>query len=104
MTSNIVLTPEVIDRLTKENYYMLKEINGVIYGLYEFMYTIGLVVNINPKLDMWSDQYDYRYCYPKEKLRECILALHVWDGKGDPIGPWIKQKGGGIDRTNPLLK
>ena len=101
---SVILTPEVSNRLTREGYYMLKEMNGVIYGLYDFIFTTGLVVNINPVLDIWSDQYEYRYCYPKEKLRECILALHIWDGKDDPTGPWIKQKGPGIDRLNPQFK
>lgn len=99
---NTILTPELIARLTKDGFYQLKEINGVIYGLYNFMFTIGLVVDICPTTDIWSDLYKHRYCYPKENLVDAVHALHLWDGKGDPLGPWIKQKGGDIDRRNPL--
>lgn len=38
-----------------------------------------------------------RWCY--ERKIDAMLALAKWDGKGDPPGPWIKQKP--QERLNP---
>jgi hypothetical protein len=45
--------------------------------------------------------YRYRYCYPN--LVSAVIDLHLWNGQGDPTGPWVKQKGSGYDRLNPAL-
>jgi len=58
--------------------------------------TWGLVVGINGE-----GHYKYRFCYPD--MDSAMSALSAWDGGGDPPGPWIKQKGIGVDRMNPAV-
>jgi hypothetical protein len=43
--------------------------------------------------------YASRYCY--SRLQDAAEALLAWDGAGDPPGPWLVQKGAGIERRNP---
>lgn len=43
--------------------------------------------------------YTSRFCY--EYRHEAEKALKEWDGEGDPPGPWIKEKGVRVERTNP---
>lgn len=38
-----------------------------------------------------------------EKYREQINC-HEWNGIGDPLGNWIKYKGGGGERENETCK
>ena len=68
--------------------------SGELVGLRAFMFTVGLCVGLQ------DDGYRIRYCYPSWAAAEAALA--VWDGSGDPSGPWIKAKGAGIDRPNTL--
>ncbi len=68
--------------------------SGELVGLRGFMFTVGLCVGLR------DDGYRIRYCYPC--WESAAAALAVWDGKGDPSGPWIKAKGAGIDRPNTL--
>jgi hypothetical protein len=42
--------------------------------------------------------YRTRFCYPD--FLSASLALSQWDGRGDPPGPWIKEKGV-RERNNP---
>lgn len=100
------LTPEIQKILAADGYVALREIDGVICGLQPFMYTVGLMVNIHMEdvFDKEYSTYEYRFCYPHEKAQEAILALSVYKYGEDPILGWIKQKGSGIDRTNPNLK
>lgn len=102
---NKILTPELEQLFLNEGYFNLKEVNGKIYGLFKFMFTIGLMCDLKLEscFGMNLPSYEYRYCYPYEKTEECLLALKVYDGIGDPIGSWVKQKGGGIDRINPAI-
>ena len=84
------------EQLTREGYYNLKEIEGKgICGIMRFMFTFGLVYNL--------DEFGYsgRYCYQTEE--EAQIALKHWDGKGYPLGRWIKHKGAGFDEGNPNL-
>ena len=90
------LTEELKVVLEADHYVGLREIEGKgICGLMQFAYTIGLVYGI--------DRYGYtgRYCYPHDVVKECVVALKLWDGKEDPIGDWIKHKGIKGDITNP---
>jgi hypothetical protein len=78
--------------------YLRKLPTGEWVGLRDFMFTTGLLVGV----DMTG--YRTRYCYAKED--DALQALLLWDGTGDPEGPWIKEKGRGLDgsfrdRTNP---
>jgi hypothetical protein len=60
----------------------------------QFLFTFGLLVGVTP------DTYRTRFCY--ERMTDAIAALLTWDGSGDPPGPWIKEKGRGVERSNPL--
>ena len=59
------------------------------------LFTIGLCYGIT------EAGYEGRYCYPVESAALAIVALHSWSGEGDPIGPWIKHKGGTGEYSNP---
>lgn len=68
--------------------------DGRHIGLVRMIFTVGLAV------DLAADgTYSSRYCYPN--LAAAAAALAAWDGVGDPPGPWLKQKGVGIERSNP---
>lgn len=100
------LTPEIQKILEDDGYSHLREIDGVICGLFPFMYTVGLMVNIYMEgvLGRELSTYEYRFCYPYKQAGQALLALKLFEYGKDPIGGWIKQKGYGIDRTNPNLK
>jgi hypothetical protein len=69
---------------------------GEVAGLQRMLFTVGLMVGI--------DQYGYRtrFCY--KTASEAIHAIQTWDGKGDPPGLWVKEKGNGRkDRFNPRV-
>ena len=57
---------------------------GVNAGIQDMVYTAGLFVGMD------ENGYRTRYCYATRAQAEA--ALNAWDGKGDPPGPWIKQK------------
>ena len=92
------LTVELEEHLEAEGYLKLREVNGIIIGIYRYMFTIAIVVDVN------EDGYDHRYCYPYEDTLDCLVAFEVYDGKGDPIGKWIKNKGWNRDRLNPEIE
>lgn len=79
-------------------YEAAKELpDGRVIGLFPFLFTTGLVVDIDER----GNYNGGRYCYAKR--HEALQALMQWDGVGDPPGPWIKHKGGPAgDRSNPL--
>lgn len=77
-----------------EGYSFARQLpDGRVIGLMQMVATVGLFVDITPK------GYTSRYCYPSAE--SAIAAIQSWDGEGDPRGPWLKQKGIGIDRANP---
>jgi len=43
--------------------------------------------------------YRTRFCFAT--LSDAMTALLTWDGRGDPPGDWIKEKGR-VERENPL--
>lgn len=76
---------------------MTKVMNGKVYGLVRFIYTTGLMVDVN------EYGYAYRYCY--ESHADALSDFLTWDGRGDPPGNWIKRKGGGDgDFANPAYE
>lgn len=87
--------------LSREGYVNIGILDShEIVGVFPFLFTWGLVVGLT------KDGYRTRFCYPS--LLEASIAAETWDGKGDPPGPWIKEKGRGLDgieheRTNPLV-
>lgn len=68
--------------------------DGRVIGLMSFLFTVGLVV------DLTSEGYHHRYCYPDHQSGAAAIA--IWDGTGDPPGPWIKRKGPDASYSNPL--
>ena len=73
--------------------------SGETAAVARMLATWGLFVG----LDAWG--YRTRFCYPDENT--VCNALGTWDGRGDPPGPWIKEKGINlqlgipVDRNNP---
>lgn len=65
--------------------------SGECAGVMRMLYTYGLFVGLGAF-------YRTRFCYPDKASAEAALA--AWDGRGDPPGPWIKEKGA-VDRRNP---
>lgn len=77
-----------------EGYTFVRKLpSGEYAGLFKFIATTGLVVGLN------EFNFRTRFCY--DYISDAFDALQQWDGYGDPPGPWIKQKGLGIDRSNP---
>lgn len=84
-------------RMQEEGYYAIREISGKGFcGLMRFAFTVGLVIGMN------DVGYYGRYCYHSNA--EALKALESWDGTGDPSGEWIKYKGVGGERRNPILE
>lgn len=84
------LTREQVQGL---GYTFIREISGRGWcGLSTFIFTTGLVCGIT------RDGYMTRFCYEKED--KALAALLCWEGKGDPPGPWIKEKGR-VERLGP---
>jgi len=84
------------ENLEAQGYTSLRKLtDGRLIGLLQFNFTWGLVVGLN------EAGYDFRYCY--EHLQDAARDVEIWSGTGDPAGPWIKQKGQGIDRLNPAI-
>lgn len=81
--------------LTQEGYNHLRMVGQRLCGLYNFMFTYGLVYGLD------ESGYAGRYCY--ENGMDALNALESWSGEGHPSGPWIKHKGHGVDELNPEL-
>lgn len=92
-------TEELKTFLTEQGYYNLREIPGRgMCGLMDFIFTVGLCEGLT------EDTFSGRYCYPKELIKESIIAIELWDGKEDPIGEWIKYKGSKGERNRAVTK
>jgi hypothetical protein len=70
---------------------VLKMPDGSLCGIMGQIYTTGLFCGLT------DIGYSRRYCY--ERKRDAVDALISWDGRGDPPGPWIKEKPS--DRLGP---
>src|SRR5262245_21825543 len=67
--------------------------SGEYASLQRMFYTTGLMVGRD------ETGYRTRFCYPDDA--SALEALLSWDGRGDPPGPWLKEKGR-RERWNPL--
>lgn len=86
------LDMDLEERLTKEGYLFVRELPGGKWvGLHPQAFTTGLFVGLT------ETSYERRYCY--EKFIDAFEAIQAWDGKGDPPGPWVKEKPS--DRLGP---
>jgi len=86
------LTPKLKEFLEEEGYVQLKEIEGRgICGVRKFIFTYGLIYGLD------ESGFKGRWCY--DNYVEPVVALHNWDGIGDPKGNWIKYKGEDGERS-----
>lgn len=96
MTDNEFLE-QMLPALTDMGYHQLKVIPGRgICGILPFAFTTAIVYGID------DIGYKGRYCYSHQHVEILVAAYHIWDGKEDPVGPWIKHKGY-IEYSNPLI-
>lgn len=70
--------------------------DGRWIGLINMIFTTGLCVDLD------DVGYAGRYCYASAV--DAIVACAEYTGDGDPIGQWVKYKGEGGERMNPLFK
>lgn len=92
MTDSTAKKQTFIEWLNAEGYSHIKVMqDDTVCALQKQLYTVGLVVGLD------RTGYQRRYCY--ERLGDAREALVQWDGKGDPTGPWIKEKPS--DRLGP---
>lgn len=80
--------------LEREGYTHIRELKGELCGVRDYLFTAAICIG----LDSWGMRT--RYCY--ETRTEAEIALKHWDGNGDPLGQWIKQKP--EERLGPALK
>lgn len=86
-------------QLSKEGYTNIRYVESRgLCALKKFLFTTGLCYGLE------KHSYLGRYCYPYGFSQDAVLGLQLWDGKGDPIGQWIKHKGGIGEYTNPNFK
>lgn len=82
------------DELREMGYLWPRQLaDGRWIALLPMLYTTGLFVDLD------EVGYAYRYCY--EHSHHAVADLQMWDGVGEPPGPWIKRKGRGGDHLNP---
>lgn len=62
--------------------------NGWVLDLVPMVYNYRLV--IESPADNAAGCYTDGWCFGRERIGEALFALAIWDGKGDPPGPWIK--------------
>jgi hypothetical protein len=94
MTRAVALNEKerLMEMFRSEGHKEVRELpDGRIIGVLPMLFTHGLYVG------MTEYSYDRRYCY--ENNRDALEAARTWDGKGDPPGPWIKEKPS--DRLGP---
>ena len=60
--------------------------------VYSMLFNDRIVVGITG-----ADYYERGFCFPKGG--SALVSATVWDGEGDPPGPWIKEVG--TDRYGP---
>jgi hypothetical protein len=93
----MILTEKLKEELESLGYTCLKEIPGRgVCGVLKYLFTWGLTYGLD------EGGYSGRWCYNNPV--EPVVFLNEWDGIGDPKGLWIKYKGEGGERSNPLLE
>lgn len=81
----IALDEDTLKLYRELGYSPIRLINGEIVSVSRFLFTWALMLGIDEK-----GCYRTRFCY--ENVTEAATAFVLWDGEGDPPGPWIKQK------------
>ena len=91
------INEELIEWLGPQGYSNFRDIPGQgLCATMRLMFTYGLFVGIT------KEGYKGYYHYPFHT--DCIDAITDWNGDGDPPGYWLKYKGEGGERSNPLIK
>ena len=81
------IDPILKEFLESEGYKDIRMIPGRgVCALFPYMFTVGIVYGID------KHGYEGRYCYTRDQAILAAVVLSTWDGKEDPIGPWIKHK------------
>lgn len=88
------IDPSLALALHAEGYTSLRLHRGRVCGLHRFLYTVGIVVDLD------LETYHHRYCYAD--FAEARDALGEWpEADEHPPGPWIKRKGRGPELAGP---
>lgn len=83
------------DQVSSLGYAFARQLpTGEWIALQRMAYTVGLFVGLD------DVGYRTRFCYPD--WPQALIALNQWDGRGDPPGYWIKEKGR-VERHNPRV-
>ncbi len=91
-----MIDPYLETYLRWQGYLSLREMpDGTICGIAPFLFTFGLVTKLS------RDGLEDRWCYKDGNAAS--IALSLYTGQGDPLGPWIKYKGIRRERHNPKL-
>lgn len=78
------------DKLEEMGYLYPRQLpNGKWIALFRFMFTVGLVIDLD------DSGYEERYCYGWEHINDAMMAVANWDGEADPPGKWIVHKPSG---------
>jgi|SRR5688572_8018361 len=81
-------------------YHRLEPKTNIWIGVVRFMFTFAVVNHLKQKSARWIT-FEGRWCYQDHTAAS--LAALIWEGEGDPPGPWIKYKGTGPERHNPII-
>ena len=99
------MTDEDLQGISEDGLWFIKELeDGRSIVLNNFIFTMGLIVlcadYAKARAQYWNG-FERRFCY--ENPSDALKAAVMWDGTGDPPGPWVKEKSIGVDRLNPNL-
>lgn len=81
----------------KENGYLLA--TEVRDGPYAGSYMAITKMLFNYRLVVGMDEVGWDCVYDYESLQDAAADIVVWDGRGDPPGPWVKYRGPGGERV-----
>ena len=71
--------------LKMQGYYQIRMLDdGRVICLSDFMFTTGIIVDIN------RYGYSHRYCY--KHRNDAIASIQKWDGKEDTLKGWVAKK------------
>lgn len=89
------IDPKLAEYLLANDFIGLRKYKGILYGVSRYMFTFGLCTHVS-----WSTPHMHRWCF--SDAMEAMVSLAIWNGEGDPPGPWTKQKYM-TERNNPIL-
>lgn len=85
-----------IHRMEGQGIWCIRRLeSGEWIGLHRFIFTVGLVIGFTD-----DTPHRTRFCYDLAHVADAVSAVLEWNGRGDPPGRWIKEKGS-AERCNP---